>query len=539
MSSSASIVQDYEASIRELTFNSRPIIDNLTTIARENTEIADQILDVITSRITRAIPDQKLFSLYLLDSICKNVGNPYNILIGDDIFRVFSGAYVLVNDQVRGKLVNLFETWKLTKTKASSLPLFPSEELQKIEAFLAQAGYKRKERDSTPTPGLKLTNASLIAEINSLLPLFETKLAGNTDKNVKERFNALNQLKALLSAQSMKPNELQAVQAKLLTIKKQEAITLNSPIPTPAITPATTPGMPQALLNSISNSNDTLSTKPKAEDLFEALLASGLVLVDQSLKPGSKPTYELQIPRIKYQAPAQVSKNGMPSNQALEQLLSSAANKTEYERLKANELVKMATSITKAKSIQAFINNNQVETSSVQLLYDCKPSKCGICGNRFTSDEAGTRKKAMHLDWHFRINKKLAQNKTAVQSRNWYLDDYEWVKFHDADLLEYSTPTGVHALQTTNGNVRTNEIPYVVIPSTETNMNNMCLICREQIKATYSDDLGEWCWYNCVAQKGDKTNRKIFHATCFNEANRKRGAEDNGSARVKRERLAA
>lgn len=539
MSYSSSVVEDYEASIRELTFNSRPIIDNLTTIARENTEIADQILNVITTRINKAIPDQKLFSLYLLDSICKNIGSPYNVLIGDDIFKVFSGAYVLVNEQVRGKLANLFETWKLTKTKGTNLPLFPVDELKKIETFLAQAGYKRKEKESTPTLILKLTNASLIDEINSILPLFETKLAGTADQKVKDRFNALSQLKLLLSKQSMKPNELQAVQAQLLTIKKQEALTVNSPIPTPAITPATTPGLPQALLNSISNSNDTLSTRPKAEDLFEALLASGLVLVDQSLKPGSKPTYELQIPRIKYQAPAKVSTNGLPSNQALEQLLSSAANKTEYEQLKANELVKMATSITKAKSIQAFINNNQVETSSVQLLYDCKPSKCGICGNRFTSDEAGARKKAMHLDWHFRINKKLAQNKTAVQSRNWYLDDYEWVKFRDADLLEYSTPTGAYALQATTGNARVNEIPYIVIPSTETNMNNMCLICRELIKATYSDDLGEWCWYNCVAQKGDKTNRKIFHATCFNEANRKRGAEDDGSARIKREKLAA
>ena len=44
---------------------------------------------------------------------------------------------------------------------------------------------------------------------------------------------------------------------------------------------------------------------------------------------------------------------------------------------------------------------------------------------------------------------------------------------------------------------------YVIVPSTETNMNNKCLICREQIKATYNDEIGEWCWYNCIRQPGE------------------------------------
>ena len=81
MSYDPTIVEDYEASIKELTFNSRPIIETLTTIAQENTEAAEGILNVITTRIYKCIPEQKLFAMYLLDSICKIVGQPYNLLV--------------------------------------------------------------------------------------------------------------------------------------------------------------------------------------------------------------------------------------------------------------------------------------------------------------------------------------------------------------------------------------------------------------------------------------------------------------------------
>ena len=63
------ILEAYKQSLSELTFNSRPIIDNLTIIAKENPNVADGIVDLITQRIYKTIPDQKLFALYLLDSI--------------------------------------------------------------------------------------------------------------------------------------------------------------------------------------------------------------------------------------------------------------------------------------------------------------------------------------------------------------------------------------------------------------------------------------------------------------------------------------
>lgn len=547
MSSDSAIVEDYDASIKELTFNSRPIIQSLTDIAKENTDVADGILNVITNRIYKCIPEQKLFALYLLDSICKTVGNPYNILVGDDIFKLFSHVYLLVNDNVRVKLSNLFETWKLTKSKGTALPLFPKEQTDKIENFLAQAGYKKK---SPSSESKKLTNSSLIQDIETIIPIFENKLINNPDSKLTDRYNALIQLKTLLSSQTMKPNELQAVQAQLNSIKQQELstpklepLTPSTTVSTPAssITPATTPGLS---FSQIQETPSVINHVSKANELFNVLIISGLVKVDQSLKPGSKPSYEVVLPKNKYIPNDNKNANNEPSINELEELLLSAtnANLSEYEKLKNNELMKLSKKISvnsdenNSKNLQTFLNQNQLDASAVQLLYECKSSKCGTCGKRFTTDEQGSTRKRLHLDWHFRINKKLANAKSNVQSRNWYLDDYDWVKFRDEDLLEYSTTANKTAVATTSA-AAVPATNYVIIPSTEKNMNNKCIICRETIKATYNDEIGEWCWFDAVRAPNDKTGRKIIHISCFNEANRKREAPDSLNSNVKREKL--
>lgn len=537
--SDSAIVEDYEASIKDLTFNSRPIIQSLTDIAKENTDVADGILNVITNRIYKCIPEQKLFALYLLDSICKTVGNPYNILVGDEMFKLFSHVYLLVGDNIRVRLSNLFETWKLTKSKGTNLPLFPKEQLDKIEHFLAQAGYKKKSPGAEPK---KLTNASLIEDIETIIPLFENKLINSPDTKLTDRYNALKQLKMLLSSQAMKPNELQAVQAQLNTIKQQELSTPSlfpsTTVSTPAsaLTPATTPGHSFSQLHQTPSVTNQVS---KANDLFNVLIISGLVKVDQSLKPGSKPSYEVVIPKNKYIPNENKNPNHEPTMNELEELLLSAANAnlSEYERIRNNELMNLSKQVSMdTKSVQSFVKQNRLDASTVQLLYGCKSSKCGTCGKRFTTDEQGTKKKRLHLDWHFRINKKLANAKSNVQSRNWYLDDYDWVKFRDEDLLEYSVTTNKAATSAANVAAQPTTT-FVVIPSTETNMNNKCLICRETIKATYNDEIGEWCWFDAVKVPGDKSGRKIIHLSCFNEANKKREAPDSLGNSVKREKL--
>ena len=512
------ILDSYKQSLNELTFNSRPIIDNLTVIAKENPNVADGIIDLVTERIYKTIPEQKLYALYLLDSICKTTGNPYNILVSDQIFNLFSHVFQLVNEAIRNRLVSLFETWKVTKTRGTNEPLFPKSQLDKIDVFLKKAGYPK------PATG-GLSQQSLINDISQLIPVFENKIRMNPNQKLADRLKALNQLKLILSTQVMKVNELQAIQNQLQSIKEQELASSSSKSGTPTGTPSTTPAPA------------SLPPTPKANpvfQIFDDLILSGLVKKEQEPIPGSKPVYSLVFPQTKYSP----SNNEFNPNGTLEDLLlaSSSIQRSDYEKLKFTEMIKVSKSA--ANNLQDFIKNNKPNSKLRDLLYDAKPSKCSICGKRFTTDQEGSTKKRLHLDWHFRINKKLSAKGSNVQSRNWYIDDYEWVNFNENELLEYSTDVKLPDIGDDDKSANVITSSYVVVPSSETNMNNKCLICREQVKATYNDEIGEWVWERCIRQPGEsKNSRKIVHVACFNESNKKRSADEDLNVHVKRERI--
>ncbi|PVH16360.1 uncharacterized protein CXQ87_004236 [Candidozyma duobushaemuli] len=524
MSWDPAIVEDYEASIKELTFNSRPIIETLTTIAQENTAAAEGILNVITARIYKCIPEQKLFAMYLLDSICKIVGQPYNIIVGPEIFKLFSHVYVLVSDHTRGKLVKMYELWKVTRTKNAGGPLFPPEELEKIGNFLQQAGYRKPE-----VPAVSATD--LIADIDMLLPIMKNKLVNNPrDTSLNDRANALSELKILLQSQALKPNDLLGIQEKLSSMKQAELYTASS---TPKIpdTPAVPTKVPGPFV-------PETGMPGKAEALFADLLASGLVKMEQSLKAGSKPVYELVMPKEKYEPSS--ARDGM-STSVLEQLLMDANNpgRSVYEQAQFKELLKISKKLQKTESfgqsLQNFVNHIKLDMSTIQLLYDAKASKCAQCGKRFTDDEVGNKRKRIHLDWHFRINKKSANYKTNIQSRNWYLDDFEWVKFKDDELLEFGD-AGENKDAAKKPEQKEEERVYVVIPSNENITNNICTICREQIKPTYDESLGEWIWDGCVYAAGGKASKKILHASCWQETAKKRSSNGTEDRKIKREK---
>ncbi|OAD78619.1 hypothetical protein PHYBLDRAFT_94358, partial [Phycomyces blakesleeanus NRRL 1555(-)] len=125
---------NYRAALSELTFNSKPIITNLTIMAQENQYAASTIVREIEQQIRHNAPDQKLPVLYLIDSICKNVGGPFISHFARNIGSIYLDAYTLTDPQMRRSFERVLQTWK--NGMPAGGPVFARHVIEPIERAL-------------------------------------------------------------------------------------------------------------------------------------------------------------------------------------------------------------------------------------------------------------------------------------------------------------------------------------------------------------------------------------------------------------------
>lgn len=88
----------------------------------------------------QAPPSRKLPALYVLDSVVKNVGTPYTLFFGRNLYQTFMNAYTLVDSPVRKKLEEMLKTWKEpVPGSLDSRPVFPPDITRPIENALIKA----------------------------------------------------------------------------------------------------------------------------------------------------------------------------------------------------------------------------------------------------------------------------------------------------------------------------------------------------------------------------------------------------------------
>jgi pre-mRNA cleavage complex 2 protein Pcf11 len=134
------IAEDYKSSLEDLTTNDGIQIRTLTVIAKENTEHAMAISRVLENHIRTTPPLQKLPALYVADSIVKNVGSPYTLFLGRNMYQTFMNVYTLVDGNTRRKLDEMLNTWKQPAPGSlDTRPVFPPDITRNIETALIKA----------------------------------------------------------------------------------------------------------------------------------------------------------------------------------------------------------------------------------------------------------------------------------------------------------------------------------------------------------------------------------------------------------------
>lgn len=90
--------------------------------------------------LCQTAPPKKLPAFYVLDSVVKNVGTPYTLFFGRQLYSTFMEAYALVDNSVRRKMDEMLKTWKEpVPGSMDTRPVFPPEVTRPIENALIKA----------------------------------------------------------------------------------------------------------------------------------------------------------------------------------------------------------------------------------------------------------------------------------------------------------------------------------------------------------------------------------------------------------------
>ncbi|SPO29376.1 related to PCF11 component of pre-mRNA 3`-end processing factor CF I [Ustilago trichophora] len=522
----------YNSHLKSLTFNSKPIITNLTVIAHDHAaRMSAVVAKCLDDHIMQSHPSVRLPALYTLDSISKNIGHPYTQLWSARIVPIFLESYRLVDQPTKMRMEELLGTWKTAGPGAR--PLFGDNAQWSIErALFGSQGMPQANAAPAPVADPRANAArsksKAIENIDKLLAVDGQSLAANpSDTALHERVDSLAQLKQVILTADLSSEEMAQIHAQLDSLSA--AAQRSNPSghaaamhgqPLPAVAPASAPtpapapasaapaALPQGLSGALASLSALTAPAPTAASNGQAsaggnnAAASSLIasLMQAGLLPGS----------------ATPSAAATPPPPAI-------------ERDQDEDYINAILALDIKTSGPDF--NREPVSSYELILHKHLPLQCRQCANRYPTGNKGQGRMDDHLDWHFTQNRRAKDSAARGQSRSWFdrLESFIRGGFDDSAPASRSAnaTSGSGIDGDTKGLTAAQDKAlkekfaksFVITPTDPDLASQPCPICKESFKSQWSEDEEEWIWLNAIKVDNSAGEGVVYyHASCHYSA---------------------
>lgn len=561
-------IQEFESKINSPSLSEEDI-PHLTDIANDLRIIkSDDITKLIMDKLTAFKADNLIITLFkLIDSILCNVTTPYNEKFSEPLSVLFKKKYLVLNNAHRQILITIFESWveksnqSLTQNDDDMFDdvgvnknFLSKSTLKRIETFLIKASLlherrflEGKEKEGMVSQKLSITKSKspsdlsvptvkdLLVIISKILEQMKESLNKQYNEEVQQRLFYLNKVQDLLSAKKIENgneiieifNKLKSLPeyAKVMDLTKETNDRVNKFIEKSKIAKV---NEMKALLEDFKSldhketTNDSFLVQTWTKEKYQAALEKfhkkdkeNITSEEQSFKSNTKALPELNV-------------------------LTNISKDLQSSKLKMSDFIKLD---IKSENLANW-------SKYIQLMYRSMPEKCSICGKRFPLTKKDSMNTALnankrtfmllnasnndsdssivqndeskkfieqHMDWHYEtISKTQIMTKTGIRkimvNRTWYGTNSHLavLKQDTSNLMDEERDTKRRKYE--EDTPRSDEVKYVVVPKELMGELNEieCAICRDNIKVSYVENIGEWCMINCK-----ETNQGYVHITCL------------------------
>ena len=403
--------------------------------------------------------------MYLLDSICKNIGAPYTDLWAPRIPTLFLESYRVVDQPTKRRMEDLLATWR--SSGPGGHPLFGDG---------AQWAIERALFGSAGAPHLQRSRPQALANIERLMALTQAS-ARTGDPAMQDRLEKLHQLRETVQNSEVSQEDLAQVHAQLdaMSAAPPAAPAAPAPEPAPPATEAATPLPPAlaALGGGATPGGGAPAGGSSTSDLIANLMKAGLI----------QPSGTAATP-----APAPAPAAPLQDQEYTDFVMSLDLRLTSYDLARAPPELEV-------------------------MLRDSLPLPCRQCCNRYPGGEAGKGALDQHLDWHFTQNRRSRASAIRGQCRTWLEPVARWVRGGFDDTAD---PVSEREAGAAGDVAREQELrnkfskSIVVVPTDAEVSARACPICKEKFQSVWSEEEEEWIWQNATEVDGT-----YYHASCY------------------------